>query len=310
MKKNILVFIVGLSVLLGGFFWQYLSLRSTGEEDAQRKQKISVVTTFYPLEEFARQVGGNRVTVRSIVPAGAEPHDYEPTPQDILSAYQADVFLLSGAGVDTWAEKIRPELEKRGVTVLQMSDFVSLLPGAEKENPFDPHFWLDPVLAQKEVEAIHSVFVLRDTDGREIYDQEKDRYIQELKDLDTRYNSAMTACAVNNIITSHQAFSYMAKRYNFEVIPVTGISPEIEPSPRQVADIVRIMRERKIKYVFFETLLSPKMAETIAQETGAQILVFNPLEGLTEKERQDGENYLTIMNANLENLKTARQCQN
>lgn len=309
MQKIIGVLSLGVVAIVVAFLWHKSTLPQPIDV-AENVEKLSVVTTFYPLEEFARQVGGNRVTVRSIVPAGAEPHDYEPTPQDILSAYQADVFLLNGAGVDTWAEKIRPELEKRGVTVLQMSEFVSLLPDAEKENSFDPHFWLDPILAQKEVEAIHNVFVLRDTDGREIYNQEKDRYIQELKDLDTRYSNAMTTCAVNSIITSHQAFSYMAQRYHFEVIPVTGISPEIEPSPKDVADIVQIMRERKIKYVFFETLLSPKMAETIAQETGAQILVFNPLEGLTEKERQDGENYLTIMNANLENLKTARQCQN
>jgi zinc transport system substrate-binding protein len=150
--------LIVIAVVLGGLFWWSGQERS-GNPPAESgtEKKLSVVATFYPLEEFARAVGGDTVSVTGIVPAGSEPHEYEPTPQDILSAYEADVFIINGAGLDPWAEKIRPELERRGVAVIQMSERMALLPGTHEEgegSPFDPHFWLDPVLARVMVAAI------------------------------------------------------------------------------------------------------------------------------------------------------------
>lgn len=320
MQKIIALQILSLVLITGVFLWFQEKKNSVSEkEPVEQVQRLVVVATFYPLEEFARAVGGDRVTVTSIVPAGAEPHEYEPTPQDILSAYQSDVFLLNGAGVDAWAEKIRPELEARGVKVLQMSELVALLPGlpeeehkgeeGQEENQFDPHFWLDPLLVEKEVAAMRDVFGARDGAGKTVYAQRSAVFLESLGALHDAYQNGLAGCVLDTVVTSHNAFSYMAKRYGFTTLPVAGLSPEAETSPRHLAETALLIREQNIKHIFFETLVSPKVAETLAREVGAETLVFNPLEGLTDEERAAGADYLSIMKQNLENLKIALQCQ-
>lgn len=315
-------------------FWLYkenTNVTPTVNNETGKTRLISVVATFYPLEELARLVGGERVTVRSIVPAGAEPHDYEPSQKDILAAYEADIFLLNGAGIDPWAEKIRPELERRGVKVIQMSELVSLLPamyedeedqhegeeindahseeGESKESEFDPHYWLDPVWMEEEVRAITDALMARDSTNREGYIQRRDALLAELRNLDQEYQSGLIACRLDTVITSHNAFSYLSKRYGFTTVSISGISPEAEPSPRRLVELAQMIQVKGIRHIFFETLVSPKVSETLARETGAQTLVFNPLEGLTKAERAAGENYFTLMRQNLANLQTALQCQ-
>ena len=293
------------------------------------QSKVSVVATFYPLADFARNVGGEYVDVVSVVPAGVEPHDYEPTPQDVLKAYEADIFLLNGAGFDAWAEKIRPELEKRGVKVLQMSELVTLLPGSHEEHEeeadheenmhedeheheeglYDPHFWLDPVLAEKQVEAIALAMSEKDAAHQAEYVKQSGVFLGKLAALDALYRSEMATCKLDTVVTSHNAFAYLAQRYGFATLSVSGLSPEAEASPRRLAEITTLVREKGIKHIFFETLVSPKVAETLAREVGAETLVFNPLEGLTAEEQLAGMDYLAIMKLNLESLKQARQCQ-
>lgn len=313
MQKIILLQVLSLVMITGVFLWFQEKKNAVSEkEPVEQIQKLVVVATFYPLEDFARAVGGERVSVTSIVPAGAEPHEYEPTVQDILSAYQADVFLLNGAGVDAWAEKIRPELEARGVKVVQMSELMTLLSGVREEgeeSAFDPHFWLDPVLAEKEVAAIAEAFGARDGAGKTVYAQRSEVFLKSLSALHDAYQNGLAGCALDTVVTSHNAFSYMAKRYGFVTIPVAGLSPEAEASPRHLAETALLIREKGVRHIFFETLVSPKVAETLAHEAGAKTLVFNPLEGLTDEERAAGADYLSIMKQNLENLKIALQCQ-
>lgn len=312
-QKKIVAVVVAIAIFAGIFFWQTTKEVPVVPQIGGNGKKISIVATFYPLQDFAESVGGDEVTVQSIVPAGTEPHDYEPTPQDIVSAYQADVFLLNGGGIDAWAEKIRPELERRGVAVVQMSEVVSLLLAsveAEGEtDTLDPHFWLDPVWAQKEAEALRDALTLRDPERAEVYTRNMERFIALLADLDTAYREGLRQCEFHTIVTSHDAFAYLAKRYGFETIPISGISPESEVSPRALAEIAVAVRSLGLRHIFFETLSSPKVAETLAEEVGAQTLVFNPLEGLTEEDRQAGKNYLSVMYENLSNLQTALQCQ-
>lgn len=312
-QKKIIAVIVAIAICIGIVFWQTTKEATPVPLMGGSEKKISIVATFYPLQDFAESVGGDAVRVKSIVPAGAEPHDYEPTPQDIVSAYQADVFLLNGAGIDAWAEKIRPELERRGVTVVQMSEVVSLLPGTAETggaaSTFDPHFWLDPIWAQQEAEALRNVLTLRDPARAEVYTRNTERYSTLLANLDTAYREGLQQCEFHTIVTSHNAFAYLAKRYGFETVSVSGISPEAEASPRVLTEIVETVRSLGLRYIFFETLVSPKVAETLAREVGAETLVFNPIEGLTEEERQTGKNYLSIMRENLNNLQIALQCQ-
>ena len=271
--------------------------------------KLAVVGTFYPLAHFAQQVGGAYVTVANITPAGAEPHDYEPTPQDIVKAYDAKVFIMNGGGVDTWAERIEPDLRAQGVLVVDMHESIKLMTApAGAETAMDPHIWLDPVLAEQEVQMIRAALVQADPAHADAYNRNADAYVAQLQQLDGEFRAGLASCQLHDIVTSHAAFGYLAKEYGLNQIAIAGLSPDAEPSAKQLADIAQLAEQNHIKYIFFETLVSPKLAQTIATEVGAQTIAFNPLEGLTDAEIGTGQTYLTEMRANLASLRTALQC--
>lgn len=270
---------------------------------------VTVVTSFYPLAEFAQAVGSDYAQVINITRAGVEPHDYEPSPRDIATSYTGDIFIFNGGGLDPWAEKIQSKLIQQGVLVINMTENLELMKMREGIEGTDPHIWLDPVFAQQEVMIIRDAFKKVDPQSSETYEANAAKYISRLSTLDQKFRSDLATCTSRDVVTSHDAFHYVAKRYDFNVIPIAGLSPEAEPSTKKIAEIANVAREKNIQYIFFETLVSPKLAETIASEIGAQTLVFNPIEGLTEEELAAGKNYLSVMEENLENLKKALQCQ-
>lgn len=277
-----------------------------------RDNNVKIVTSFYPLADFSKNVGGNLVTVTNITPAGAEPHDYEPTPQDIVKAYDAQLFVFNGNGVDTWAEKIQNDLEKKGVTALKMSDHINSLKNDadNKENPgYDPHFWLNPANAAKEAEVIAAALTTIDPAHAAEYQQNSDDYQAKLAGLDQAYQNGLADCSYNEIVTSHNAFNYLANRYGLRTFHILGLSPDEEPSPQVIAAVADIARQKNIKYIFFESLVSPKLSQTIANEIGAQTMELNPIEGLTDAEIAQGEDYIGKMEANLTNLRIALQCR-
>src|SRR6185369_14568346 len=184
MQKIIGVLAIGVVAIVGAFLWHKKDVERQLADRQQSVQTLSVVATFYPLEEFARSVGGGRISVKSIVPAGAEPHEYEPSAQNILSSYESQIFLLNGAGVDVWAEKIKPELEKRGIKVIQMSQLLSPLSLADEDGSHDPHFWLDPVIAKEEVNAIANALIEKDPAGAKEYGERRDVTLERLDTLD------------------------------------------------------------------------------------------------------------------------------
>jgi zinc transport system substrate-binding protein len=190
-----------------------------------------------------------------------------------------------------------------------MSDHFQLLPGADGETQTDPHFWLDPVLAQEEVQIIRDALIKVDPANAQYYDKNAEGYISQLQALDKKYQDGLASCALKDVVTSHAAFGYLAKRYNLNQIAISGLSPDQEPSSSQMVEIAREAKQKNVKVIFFETLVSPKLAETIAREIGAQTAVFNPLEGLTDQEIKEGKNYISVMEDNLNNLRTALQCK-
>jgi len=273
---------------------------------------VLVAASFYPLAEFARQAGGGAVNVFTVVPSGSEPHDYEPTPQELVRVYAADVFLYNGGGIDPWAERIAPELRQRGVQVMDMSS--SLQPeaaGDGYQGPevfHDPHFWLDPVLAQEEVRIIAEALTAADSAHAAVFRQHSQAYQARLQRLDQDYRTGLASCARREVVTSHNVLGYVAARYALVPITIAGLSPDEEPSAQVLAEIAELARKKDIRFIFFETLVSSRLAQTVAAEIGAQTLVFNPLEGLTEAERQAGEDYLSVMRTNLQNLRIALEC--
>jgi zinc transport system substrate-binding protein len=264
--------------------------------------QIKVVTTIYPLADFTKQAGGNPVEVENLTPVGAEPHDYEPSPADLTKIYESKIFIINGNGIDVWAEKIQNDLKTKGITVIDMSEE---LPGIMKN---DPHFWLDPVVVQEEVKIIARALIKVDPAHKNLYAENSAKFTQQLQLIDQEYRQGLSKCPLNTIVVAHEAFNYLAKRYNLEVVNITGLSPDEEPSARKLAEIAVTVRAKKIHYIFFETLVSPKLADTIANETGAQSVVLNPIEGLTAEQVKQGENYISIMRKNLVNLREGLNC--
>lgn len=295
-----------LTLALAGFGCQPASPRTA------ETGKVRIAASFYPLAEFASKVGGEYVTVSTVTPAGAEPHEYEPTPQQIASVYASDLLVFNGVGLDNWAARLAPSLAAEGVTTVEIAPLTGPLLAAtktEQDMAYDPHVWLDPVLAMKAVEAIRDALVAKDPANAAAYRVNAEGYVTALRVLDAEYSAGLASCSMRTAVTSHAAFAYLAKRYGFTQLPVSGLSPEEEPSAGQLAAVAVEAKAKNVKYIFFETLVSPQLAETIAREVGAQTLVFNPLEGLTDREKAAGKDYLSVMRENLANLRIALQCK-
>ncbi len=324
MQKKIGFFLLGFLFFVGAGCAQ-----KTPEENKSvtPSSSFDVAVSIYPLAHFIQKVGGEKVNLHLITPGGVEPHDYEPTPADIIQIQSSKAFVFNGAGVDTWAESLQDDLIKKGVTSLEMVHYMEEnletsrdegTDGDHEEDShqdehghgeFDPHIWLDPVLAQKQVEVIVQLLVGIDPQNKNTYEKNGAEYIAQLIELDQEYKMRLSECSLRDIVVSHDAFQYLGKRYNIEIHPIAGLSPDEEPSAARLAELSRLMKEKNITTVFFETLVTPKLAETLAKEVGASTLVLNPLEGLSEDQNKNGKDYDILMKENLNNLRMAMLCQ-
>ncbi len=268
-----------------------------GEASSASDGRTQVVAGFYPLAFAAAEIGGDRVEVTNLTPPGAEPHDVELSVRDVERVRDADLVLYLGQG---FQPSLEDAVEDDG-TALDLLEGLELREGEEDdEDALDPHVWLDPVRFAQVVERI----------GAELGGEAPARQLaSQLRALDGEYSAALADCERRELVTAHDAFGYLGERYGLEVIPITGISPESEPSPQDLARVSELVSERGVTTVFVEPLLSPEIGETVAREAGAETAVLNPLEGLTEEELDRGENYFTVMRANLEALKDGLGCR-
>jgi zinc transport system substrate-binding protein len=254
-----------------------------------------VVAAFYPVAFAAERVAGENATVTNLTPPGVEPHDVELSARDVERIGDADLVLYLGAGFQPPLERA---VESTGAEAVDALDGLTLRPGTESE--LDPHVWLDPVRFAAVVERIAAALE-RPERGRQLE--------AELERLDAEYAEGLRTCERRELVTSHAAFGYLADRYDLEQVAITGLSPEAEPTPGELQDVVEQVRERGATTVFFETLVSPRLAQTVAREVGAQTAVLNPLEGLTLAELDRGEDYFSIMRDNLAALEQALGCR-
>ncbi len=298
MKKIVLLGIILITTIAIGYFAtkRYHSLSQATDNSAS---KIKVVTSFYPLYFFASEIGGSFAKVTNITPLGVEPHEFEPTLREIATIEQSQMLIINGEGFETWAEKITTNLQKKSTRVVVAGQ------GFEQN---DPHVWLSPVLAQKQVEQILKGYIQIDPQHRQEYERNAQSLISKLNQLDQAFRQGLRSCQQHQFITSHTAFGYLASEYNLQQLAIAGLSPDAEPSSAQLAQIATVAQQNNVKYIFFETLVSPQLAQTIAAEVGAQTLVLNPLEGLTQNEVESGENYFSLMRENLDALRVALHC--
>lgn len=270
------------------------------DNSADSSAKLRVAASYYPLYEFARQVGKDKITATNMTPAGAEPHDYEPSARTLADARRAPVFIYNGGHMEPWTDGF---LQGYQYTAVKAGAGVTLLVGR------DPHFWLDPVLAERIVDNVRDGLSKADPANSAYYARNAEEYKKQLRVLDTDFRDGLGHCRLHTVISSHQAFSYLGRRYNVHIVPIAGLDPEAEPSAGKLAELSAIVKKEHIGYIFFESLVSPKLATTIASETGAKTIVFDPIEGLSSENQKQGKDYLSLQRDNLRNLRLALACQ-
>ena len=280
------------------------------EAGEEKDGKLKVMASFYTMGDFAQKAGGDEVEVTTMVPAGTEPHDWEPEAQDIAALEEADVFIYNGAKMEHWVKDVLNTLENKELIVVEAAEDIELL-GSHghqgEEGVYDPHVWLDPRNAEKQMETIGEALEKAAPDKQEYFRENCSKYKTEFAQLDQEFEEQLEALPGKDIIVAHEAFGYLCRAYGLNQIGIEGLSPDSEPDPARMEEIIEFARENKVKTIFFEELTSPKVANTIAKETGADTAVLNPLEGLTEEEIEEGKDYFSVMRENLQALVKALQ---
>ena len=266
---------------------------------AAAADRTKVVAAFYPVAWAAQQVGGSRVQVTNLTPMGAEPHDLELNPSQIDGLLDADLAVVMGKDFQPAVEDAARERD--GVT-LTLLDHLPVRTG-------DPHVWLDPVLMRRIVSQVQAALAKADPGGKATYARNAAKLDAQLVALDSRYREGLSRCARKELVTSHEAFGYLARRYGLHQEGVAGLAPDAEPDAKRIAQLTDLVKRDHVTTVFTESLVSPRIADTLAREAGVHTEVLNPLEGLTDRERARGDDYLTVMDANLAELRTALGCR-
>ena len=261
--------------------------------------KLNIVASFYPIYEFVKQVGSDKVTVTSLIPVGIEPHDFEPTIQQIQKTESADAVLFNGLG-----------FESSFLDRMSNDNLLDTSVGLNISNIFDPHIWLDPILAKTQVKNIEEALIKLDPVNKDYYHNNAVNYSRMLDILDAQIRSTLQACDKNDFITSHDAFGHFADRYGLNQHSIQGISPDGQILPQKIQEIVELARDKGINVIYSEEFVDPRFAEVIAQEIeGAKVLTLSPIEGIKTEEQAAGIDYIDKMSENLANLKIGLGCQ-
>lgn len=270
--------------------------------------KVNVVTSFYPLYEFTRNIGGEYVNAINLVPAGVEPHDWSPKSRDIKNMTQAQIFVYQGAGFEGWVEDFLGSLSADStLKVVEASKGADLIKTTENNEEFDPHAWLSPLNAVKMANNIKIALIEADPAHKDVFEQNYTKYAAKLTDLDTRYKKEIAGTSKKEIAVSHHAFAYLCRDYGLTQMSIMGLSPDAEPTAQDLKKMNEFLKEHGLKYIFFEELVSDKLAKTLAKDANVDTMVLNPIEGLTDEQMKAGKDYISIMDENLKNLVIALQ---
>lgn len=312
-----------------------------GENDVSggsSKEKLQIMTTFYPMYEFTKNIAGDKADVKILIPSSQEPHGWEPTPKDIANVQASDLFIFNSIYMESFVDTIKAAVDNKETVFVEASDGITLKEGitdehnheneeedhdheseeadhdheseeAEDEHSHekDPHVWLSPALAIKEVETITASLIEADPDNKESYQQNSEAYIAKLSALDQEYQNALSKVEKKEMITQHAAFGYLASEYGLTQVPISGLSPEEEPNAQRLAELKNFAKEHDISVIYFEETASKKVADTLASEIGAKTEVLSTLEVLSKEDEDNGLDYIKVMERNLEKIAQAQQ---
>lgn len=302
---SILVCITTLSLCLMG---------CTGNTTKKKNKngKLKVMASFYTMYDFAKKIGKDKIEVTNMVPAGTEPHDWEPSTKDLIELEKSDVFIYNGAGMEQWVDDVLESLDTEELTSVEASKGIKLLKDTdahehdhEHESENDPHVWLDPQNAKYEMNQIKKALIKADSDNKDYYEANYKKEAARCDELDQQYKKELAQVSKRELVVAHEAFGYLCKAYDLEQMGIEGLSADDEPDPKQMSEVIEFAKKHKVKTIFFEELVSPKVAKTIAKETGASVKMLNPLEGLSNKKIKAGQDYFSVMKQNLSAIKEA-----
>ncbi len=280
----------------------------TNNSGTSSSSKVNVVATFYPLFDFAQNVGGDKVSVSILVPETTDVHDFQPTPSSLAAVSSADVLIYNGAGLEPWVQSIVTSAGNSKLIQVDTSQGVQLIPVPsqfQKNNQtIDPHIWLNPLNAKQQVNNILNGLIKADPADSQYFTQNANAYEAKLDDLNSQAFNATNNTATKYFVTFHEAFAYFAKQYNVTQLPILGPFEE-EPTPADIQNVINTINQYHLKYVGYESLENQAIPNTIHSETNASLINMNPIEGLTPEQKSAGDNYVTLMQQDINNIHLA-----
>jgi len=307
------VIICALGIILTAFFWHKAG--NSNQSTNNGPHKIKIVTTLFPLYDMARYIGADKADITLLLPPGTDAHTYEPKPSDIVKINEADIFVYTGKFMEPWAEDVIKSVSNKYLAVIDSSLGTKMISGVfhdadEPPGSLDPHIWLDFDNAKIMADNIAQAMQNADPANTTFYKQRVEDYNNTLSQIDLNYRNSLATCKTKEIVYGgHYAFGYLANRYGLKYTSAQGVSPDAEPTANDLIKLVQQIKTDNIKYVFYEELTSPKIAETIANETGAKMLLLNAAHNLTRDQFTQGLTFFDILNQNLDNLKTGLDCK-
>lgn len=318
MKRSLLVLPV-----LGALALSACGSSADSTEGSGNADSVAVTAAFYPLAYAVERVGGDHVTVTTLAKPGAEPHDVELTPRDIVTVGKSSLTVYEKGFQPAVDDAVKQVDAAKTLDVATAVDLTikatddghdhgsegdgDALPEESHADAIDPHFWLDPTRYASAVKAISTKLAEVDQANAAAYAKNADAFVAELTTLDADFTAGLKTCTNRDLVTGHAAFAYLADRYDLHQEGIAGLSPDAEPNAAAMKEVVEHVREHKVSTVYAETLVSKDLTETIAKETGASVAVLDPIEGLTDASA--GKNYVEVMRSNLATLKKGQGCQ-
>lgn len=298
------------------------STKSRGAEE----RTLNVVASLFPLYDFARQIGRERAEVALLLPPGAEPHSFEPKPADVVRLGTADLFIYTNKAMEPWVGDLLKGVAHPGLLVVDASKGVALMSekaeahghggetthrhGRHEEAAVDPHLWLDFGNAAAMVDNILEGFIAKDPANSEFYRRNAVAYKAQLSALDKKFSETLSRCKKRTLVSGgHFTFGYLARRYGLKYESAYGFSPDAEPTPRDIIAMSATLKEHGLTHLFYEELITPRVAETIAREAGAQLLMLHGAHNISREDLAGGATFLSLMENNLDNLSTGLQCR-
>lgn len=311
-RRGKLSFILGVLILILLFGYAVFKITPPIDSDPQ---KIKVITTLFPLYDFAKNIGQDKIEVYLLLPPGVEAHAFEPKPSDLAKINEADIFIYTGKFMEPWVEDILKSIANQDLIIIDASQSAQMITGVfnDKNEPIgliDPHIWLDFDNDKMIVETITKALSARDPNNSDYYKQQAIDYQNKLIALDAEYRISLANCLSREIIYGgHYAFGYLANCYQLKYLAAQGVSPDSEPTAQDLIRLVEQIKKNDIKYIFYEELTTAKIAETLTEETETKMLLLNAAHNITKTDFENGISFFDIMAENLANLKIGLQCQ-